>query len=131
MKKIHSDKAPKAIGPYAQAIDIGNLVICSGQTPIDPKSGQLIEGDIAVQTKQVLQNLSHVLDSAELTLRDVIKTTVFLKNMDDFAAMNAAYAEAFDGHTPARTTVQVAKNPLDAKIEIECMAVRKSSTIND
>lgn len=124
MKKIHSDSAPAAIGPYAQAIDFGPMVICSGQTPIDPATGQLIEGDIEAQTRQVFANLSAVLKAADLTLQDVVKTTVFLKDMDDFKRMNAAYAECFDGHTPARTTVQVAKNPLDARVEIECFARR-------
>ena len=125
MKTIHSPNAPAAIGPYAQAIDLGSLVICSGQTPIDPATGQLVDEDIAAQTRQVFRNLSAVLAAANLTLQDVVKTTVFLKDMDDFAAMNAAYADCFEGHTPARTTVQVAKNPLDARIEIECFARRK------
>ncbi len=124
MKKVHSNDAPTAIGPYAQAIDMGPLVICSGQTPIDPATGNLIDGDIAAQTRQVFRNLTAVLTAADLTLQDVVKTTVFLKDMDDFAAMNAAYADCFDGHTPARTTVQVAKNPLDARVEIECFARR-------
>lgn len=126
MKTIHSDSAPQAIGPYAQAIDFGPMVICSGQTPIDPTTGQLIDGDIDAQTRQVFRNLDAVLSAANLTLQDVVKTTVFLKDMDDFAAMNAAYADCFEGHTPARTTVQVAKNPLDARVEIECFARRPS-----
>jgi 2-iminobutanoate/2-iminopropanoate deaminase len=125
MKIIHSDAAPKAIGPYAQAIEFGSMVICSGQTPIDPTTGKLIDGDIAAQTRQVFHNLSAVLSAAGLTLQDVVKTTVFLKDMDDFAAMNAAYTDCFAGHTPARTTVQVAKNPLDARVEIECFASKK------
>ncbi len=124
MKKIESKDAPAAIGPYSQAIDIGNLVICSGQTPIDPATGKLIDGDIAAQTRQVFANLSAVLAAADLTLADIIKTTVFLKDLDDFAEMNAVYSECLNGHTPARTTVQVAKNPLDARIEIECFARR-------
>lgn len=125
MKTIHSNDAPQAIGPYAQAIDFGPMVICSGQTPIDPATGQLIDGDIGAQTRQVFRNLSAVLKAAGLGLEDVVKTTVFLKDMDDFAAMNAAYADCFGGHTPARTTVQVAKNPLDARVEIECFARRR------
>lgn len=125
MKYIHSDDAPAGIGPYAQAVEFGNMVICSGQTPIDPATGQLIKGDIEAQTRRVLANLSAVLDAAGLTLQDVVKTTVFLKDMDDFAQMNAVYADCFAGHTPARTTVQVAKNPLDARIEIECFARRQ------
>lgn len=125
MKYVHSDAAPQAIGPYAQAVAFGDMVICSGQTPIDPATGELIEGDIADQTRQVFRNLSAVLEAAGLTLQDVVKTTVFLKDMDEFAAMNAAYADCFAGHTPARTTVQVAKNPLDARVEIECFARKK------
>ena len=122
MKIIHSNNAPAAIGPYAQAIDFGSMVICSGQTPIDPQTGKLIDGEIEAQTRQVFANLSAVLKAAGLTLQDVVKTTVFLKDMDDFQRMNVAYADCFAGHTPARTTVQVAKNPLDARIEIECFA---------
>ena len=124
MNFVHSDNAPQAIGPYAQAVDLGSFVICSGQTPIDPATGQLIDGDIGVQTRQVFKNLEAVLAAAGLTLQHIVKTTVFLKDMDDFQAMNAAYAACLNGHTPARTTVQVAKNPLDARIEIECMAIR-------
>ncbi|MGB1252579.1 MAG: RidA family protein [Candidatus Promineifilaceae bacterium] len=124
MKFVHSNDAPQAIGPYAQAVDLGNLVICSGQTPIDPATGRLIDGDIDAQTRQVFQNLGAVLAAAGLSLQHIVKTSVFLKDMDDFQAMNAAYADCLDGHTPARTTVQVAKNPLDARIEIECMAIR-------
>ncbi len=124
MTMIHSEDAPKAIGPYTQAVDLGNLVICSGQTPIDPATGQLIDGDIDAQTRQVFKNLGAVLAAAGLSLQHIVKTSVFLKDMDDFQAMNAAYADCLDGHTPARTTVQVAKNPLDARIEIECMAIR-------
>ncbi|MGB0389143.1 MAG: RidA family protein [Ardenticatenaceae bacterium] len=124
MQYVHSDDAPAAIGPYAQAIDFGSMVICSGQTPIDPKTGQLIDGDIEEQTRQVFRNLTAVLAATGLTLQNVVKTTVFLKDMNDFQPMNATYAECFAGHTPARTTVQVAKNPLDARIEIECFAIR-------
>jgi len=126
MQYVHSDDAPAAIGPYAQAIDFGSMVICSGQTPIDPATGQLIEGDIEEQTRQVFRNLAAVLAAAGLTLQDVAKTTVFLKDLDDFQRMNATYAECLGGHTPARTTVQVAKNPLDARIEIECFAIRRN-----
>ncbi len=102
------------------------MVICSGQTPIDPATGQLIEGDIEEQTRQVFRNLAAVLAAAGLTLQDIAKTTVFLKDLDDFQRMNATYAECLGGHTPARTTVQVAKNPLDARIEIECFAIRRN-----
>ena len=128
MKKVHTPNAPAAIGPYAQAIDCGQFVICSGQTPIDPATGKLIDGDIAAQTQQVFKNLGAVLKAAGLTLQNIVKTSVFLKDMDDFAEMNAAYAACLDGHTPARTTVQVAQNPLDARIEIECFALKPSKT---
>ena len=122
MKSIHAPSAPAAIGPYAHAIAAGPFVFCSGQTPIDPATGKLIEGDIEAQTQRVLDNLAAVLAAAGLTLRDVVKTTVFLKDMGDFARMNAVYAAAFAPHKPARSTIQVAKNPLDARIEIECIA---------
>jgi 2-iminobutanoate/2-iminopropanoate deaminase len=122
MNLLHSPTAPAAIGPYSHAIAAGPFVFCSGQTPIDPATGKLIEGDIEAQTRRVLDNLSAVLAAAGLTLRDVVKTTVFLKDMGDFARMNAVYAAGFAPHKPARSTIQVAKNPLDARIEIECIA---------
>jgi 2-iminobutanoate/2-iminopropanoate deaminase len=122
MKSIHSPAAPAAIGPYAHAIAAGPFVFCSGQTSLDPATGKLIEGDIEAHTQRTLDNLALVLAAAGLTLRDVVKTTVFLKDMADFARMNAVYATAFAPHKPARSTIQVAKNPLDARIEIECIA---------
>ncbi len=119
---IHSDKAPKAIGPYSQAIRIGDLVFCAGQTPLDPATGNMIEGDIEPQTRRVLQNLSAVLQAAGTSLGHAVKTTVFLKDMNDFQRMNAVYAEFFPQDPPARSTVQVARLPRDAAVEIEVVA---------
>ncbi|MEQ8810062.1 MAG: RidA family protein [Imperialibacter sp.] len=122
MKKIHSDEAPKAIGPYSQAIRSGGLIFCSGQTPIVPDTNKMVEGEIGPQTQQALMNLSAVLKAEGLSLSDVVKTTVFLKNFRDFPAMNAVYAEVFGEHQPARSTVEVSRLPLDALVEIECIA---------
>jgi 2-iminobutanoate/2-iminopropanoate deaminase len=125
MKLIATDKAPKAIGPYSQAIVSNGLVFCAGQVAIDPATGQLVEGDIAVQTRQVLKNLAAVLDAAGSELKHVLKTTVFLANFDDFAAMNTVYEEAFGGHRPARSTVEVSQLPRGAKVEIEGVALAR------
>jgi 2-iminobutanoate/2-iminopropanoate deaminase len=125
MKLIATDKAPKAIGPYSQAIVSSGLVFCAGQVAIDPATGQLVEGDIAVQTRQVLKNLAAVLDAAGSELKHVLKTTVFLANFDDFAAMNTVYEEAFGGHRPARSTVEVSQLPRGAKVEIEAVALAR------
>ena len=122
MKKIYSDQAPKAIGPYSQAIRSGSLVFCSGQTPIVPDTNKMVDGEIGPQTRQALMNLSAVLKAEGLSLADVVKTTVFLKNFRDFPAMNAVYAELFGEHQPARSTVEVSRLPLDALVEIECIA---------
>lgn len=119
---IHSDKAPKAIGPYSQAIRVGDLVFCAGQTPLDPATGNLVEGDIEAQTRRVLQNLSAVLQAAGSSLARAVKTTVFLRDMNDFQRMNAVYAEFFPQDPPARSTVQVARLPRDAAVEIEIVA---------
>ena len=125
IRSVHSDNAPKAVGPYSQAIVAGDLVFCSGQIPLDPATGQLVEGDIAVQTARALDNLAAVLAAAGSGLAQVVKTTVFLDDINDFAAMNEAYAQRFGQHRPARSTFQVGKLPRGAKIEIECVAVRK------
>jgi 2-iminobutanoate/2-iminopropanoate deaminase len=114
--------APEAIGPYCHAIKVGNLVFCSGQTPLDPESMELVDSDIKAQTERVLQNLAIVLNGLGLSLQNVVKTTVFLKDMADFQGMNEIYARTFDPHRPARTTVSVKQNPLDALVEIECIA---------
>lgn len=124
MENIHVQDAPKAIGPYCHAMQTGNLVFCSGQTPLDPVTMKLVGSTIEEQTERVLDNLSIVLARVGLSLENVVKTTVFLKSMDDFQGMNTVYAEMFQGHTPSRTTVSVKKNPLDALVEIECIAER-------
>lgn len=123
IRSSHSEDAPKAAGPYSQAIVAGDLVFCSGQIPLDPATGQLVEGGIAVQAGQVLDNLSAVLAAAGSDLAHVVKTTVFLADIGDFTAMNEAYALRFGSHRPARTAVQAAL-PRAARIEIECVAVR-------
>ena len=119
---ISTDKAPGAIGPYSQAIKVGDLVFCSGQIPIDPVTGEFVSQDVAEQTKQVLKNLSAVLEAAGSGLGKVVKTTVFLADMGDFAAMNDVYGQFFSENKPARATVQAARLPRDAKVEIECIA---------
>jgi len=125
VQSVHTDEAPKAIGPYSQAIVAGDSVYCAGQLAFDPATGQLVEGDIAAQTARVLANLSAVLRAAGSDLSHVVKTTVFLADLGDFAAMNEAYASAFGGHRPARSTIEVGKLPRGARIEIECIAVRR------
>jgi len=125
MKKIiiQTENAPAAIGPYSQAIKTGNLVYTSGQVPIDPATGKLIDSDVKAAAKQSLENVKAVLAAAGATLDDVIKTTVFLKDLNDFKAANEVYAEYFGQNPPARSCVQAAKLPLDALIEIEAIAV--------
>lgn len=124
MKIISTKSAPAAIGPYSQAIKAGNMLFCSGQVPLDPQTMKLVEGDITVQTQQVFTNMTAVLAAAGLTVRNVVKTTVFLQDMSDFPAMNEVYEAGFEGHKPARSTVEVSKLPLGARVEIECMALR-------
>lgn len=125
MKKILSTTAaPAAIGPYSQGVDGGGVVITSGQLPIDPATGAFAEGGITEQTRQSLLNVQAVLAAAGLGMENVIKTTVFLKDMNDFAAMNEAYAAFFPENPPARSAVEVARLPKDAQLEIEAIAVR-------
>jgi 2-iminobutanoate/2-iminopropanoate deaminase len=120
---IRTPGAPSPIGPYSQAVAAeGNFLFTAGQVAIDPQTGQFVQGDIKSQTRQVLENLKAVLNGAGASLGDVVKTTVFLKNMDDFGAMNEIYAEYFKDSAPARSTVEVARLPRDAKIEIEVVA---------
>lgn len=119
---IHSPQAPQAIGPYSQAIRVGEFIFCAGQTPIDPATGNLVAGGIAEQTRQCLQNLSAVLQAAGTSMSNVVKTTVFLLDMNEFQKMNAVYAEFFPANPPARSTVQVARLPKDARVEIEVIA---------
>ena len=120
---IHSDEAPKAIGPYSQAIAVNGLAFCAGQTPIDPATGNLVPGGIEEQTHQALKNVGAVLRAAGSDYSKVVKTTVFLKNMNDFAAMNAIYATYFTDAPPARSTVEVARLPKDCLVEVEAIAL--------
>jgi len=120
---IATDRAPRAIGPYSQAVRAGNLVFASGQIPIDPATGEFVAGGIAEQTEQVLRNLTAVFSAAGLGLNQVVKTTVFLANMDDFTAMNEVYGRFFGAEPPARATIQAARLPRDARVEIEAIAV--------
>ena len=120
---IVAEKAPAALGPYSAAIRVGEFLYCSGQTPIEPTTGELVEGCVACQTRQVLKNVSAVMEAAGLTLGDVVKTTVFLTDMADFAKMNEVYAEFFSEPYPARSTVAVAALPKSASVEIEVVAV--------
>jgi len=125
MKKIIATAAaPAAIGPYSQGIEGGSIVITSGQLPVDPVTGAFAEGGIAGQTRQSLTNVQAVLAQAGLTMENIIKTTVFLKDMNDFAAMNEVYATFFPENPPARSAVEVARLPKDAMVEIEAIAVR-------
>lgn len=120
---IATADAPQAIGPYSQAVLAGDLVFCSGQIPLTP-AGALVDGDTAAQTRQVLENLAALLAAAGSSLERVVKTTVFLADMNDFAAMNQVYAEFFTAAPPARSTVQVARLPRDVRVEIEAVALR-------
>ncbi len=119
---VKTDAAPQAIGPYSQAIVVDGLVFCSGQIPIDPATGNVVEGGIEVQTHQSLRNLAAVVAAGGSDMGKVIKTTVFLQSMADFAAMNAIYATYFPAPPPARSTVEVAKLPRNVLVEIECIA---------
>jgi 2-iminobutanoate/2-iminopropanoate deaminase len=121
-KAIHTAGAPKAIGPYSQAVRSGRLVFCSGQLALDPESGAMAEGDIRAQTRRVMDNLGAVLDAAGAGWADVVKTTIFLTDLRDFDAVNAVYAEYFRGLAPARATVQVAALPKGGAVEIEAVA---------
>lgn len=118
----HTVLAPAAIGPYSQAISAGGFLFCAGQTPLDPKTMALVEGDVGVQTAQVLRNLHAVLQSAGCTWKDVVKTTIFLRTMGDFAKVNEVYAATLGESRPARSTVAVAGLPKDAQVEIELVA---------
>lgn len=120
---ISTEKAPGAIGPYSQAIKAGNMIFCSGQIPIDVATGEFVSQDVAEQTEQVLRNLTAVLEAAGADLNSVVKTSVFLADMNDFAAMNEVYGQFFSENKPARATVQAARLPRDARVEIECIAV--------
>ncbi len=120
---VNTAQAPKAIGPYSQGIRVGDFIFCAGQAGLDPATGRLVEGGIEAETRRVLKNLSAVLDEAGTSLKNVVKTTVFLTDMNEFKTMNAVYAEFFPSNPPARSTVQVARLPADARVEIEAIAV--------
>jgi 2-iminobutanoate/2-iminopropanoate deaminase len=119
---VSTEAAPSAIGPYSQAIRAGSLLFVSGQVPIDPASGAIVDGDIAAQTRRVLQNVGAILEAAGVSFDHVVRTTVFLTDMNDFAAMNEVYATCFTSPAPARATVQVSRLPKDARIEIDVIA---------
>ena len=119
---IHTDSAPAAIGPYSQAIQIGDLLFVSGQVPIDPSTGAIVEGDVKAQAQQSLNNLKAILNAAGTNMGAVVKTTVFLADMNDFAAMNEVYAQFFQEPFPARSAVQVGRLPKDVLVEIEAIA---------
>ncbi len=120
---IRTDHAPAAIGPYSQAIRVGDLIFTSGQIPLDPRTGAMVDGDIAAQTRQVLDNLDAVLTAAGVGWGAVARATIYLADLADFAAVNALYGERFTGPPPARSTVQVARLPRDARVEIDLIAV--------
>ncbi len=120
---ISTQSAPGAIGPYSQAVKVNGMLFCSGQIPIDPATGEFVSSDVAEQTEQVLKNLAEVLKAGGASLDHVVKTTVFLADMNDFTAMNEVYGRYFDSNKPARATVQAARLPRDAKVEIDCIAV--------
>lgn len=125
MNYYATDKAPKAIGPYSQAVGAAGTYYLSGQIPLDPATGRLVEGGFEASTRRVFENLSAVLEEAGLSLANVVKATVYLADLADFPAMNAIYAEYFGEHKPARSTVQAAKLPMAAPIEIDFVAVRE------
>jgi len=124
-KIVATDAAPKAVGPYSQAVWAGDLLFCAGQIPLDPATGQIVPGGVVEQTVRVLENLRAVLTSQGLSLANVIKTTVFIADLNHFAVLNEVYARYFTGDFPARSTVQVARLPKDALVEIEAVAVRE------
>ena len=119
---VTTDQAPAPIGPYSQAVRSGKTLYCSGQIALDPTTGNLVDGDVSAQTEQAIENLGAVLRQAGFDFADVVKTTIFLVDMNDFAAVNAVYGRTFDAVKPARSTVAVAGLPRDARVEIECIA---------
>ncbi|KAI1791967.1 translation initiation inhibitor [Ganoderma leucocontextum] len=130
LSAVSTSNAPAAVGPYNQAIKVGDLLFCSGSLGLDPSTGKLVEGGVEAQAKKALENLKAVVEAGGGELGKVVKTTVFLHNMDDFKAVNAIYAEVFGNHRPARSAVQVARLPLDALFEIEAIvSVATSSSL--
>lgn len=124
---IRTEQAPQAIGPYSQAVAAGGFVYVAGQLALDPKTGQLVPGDVRIQTKRVMENIKAILESAGSSLAAVVKTTVFLRDLNDFGAMNEIYGSYFQEDPPARSTVQVAKLPRDGAVEIEVVALASSA----
>jgi 2-iminobutanoate/2-iminopropanoate deaminase len=128
-KVLHTEQAPAAIGPYVQGVDLGNMVMTSGQIPVIPSTGEIVSDDVARQTRQSLDNVKAVVESSGLTVGDIVKMTVFVKDLNDFATVNEVYGAFFEEHKvasyPARSCVEVARLPKDVKIEIEAIAVRK------
>ncbi len=122
---IFTDKAPRPIGPYSQAVLIGNLIFLSGQIPIDPNTNEVVDGDITVQTRRVLENIKSVLEKADCTLENVVKVGVYLKNLNDFKKFNEVYAEYFNKQPPARTTVEVSNLPKGVLLEIDVIAYKE------
>lgn len=125
MKPVNSLSAPAPIGPYSQAIDAGDLVFVSGQVPIDPSTGQLVPGDITEQTERVLDNLAAILEAANVSFPDVVKTTIYLLDLNEFKTVNAIYAKRFSANFPARVTVQVSALPAGARVEIDAIAKKR------
>ncbi|MCU9601670.1 RidA family protein [Pallidibacillus thermolactis] len=123
-KKIETNQAPKAIGPYSQGVEVGNFLFLSGQIPVNPETNEVVEKDIVAQTNQVMKNISAILESEGLTLNDVVKTTIFLADMEQFATVNEEYAKHLGDHRPARSTIEVSRLPKDVLIEIEVIAAR-------
>jgi 2-iminobutanoate/2-iminopropanoate deaminase len=123
IEPVSTDRGPKAIGPYSQAVKANGFVFLSGQIPLDPQTQQVVEGDIAAQTERVLENLKAIVEAAGSSIARVVKTTVFLADMKDFAAMNDVYSRYFLAHAPARSTVEVARLPRDARVEIDVIAL--------
>jgi 2-iminobutanoate/2-iminopropanoate deaminase len=126
-RAIASDRAPKAVGPYSQAVAFGHLLFCAGQIPLDPQTGDLVGEDVTAQTERVIENIKAVLAVNAMTLSDVVKATVFLTKMDDFAAVNTVYARHFSEPFPARSTVAVSALPRGAKVEIEVTAAKEAA----
>ncbi|WP_010676650.1 RidA family protein [Bacillus timonensis] len=119
---IFTDKAPKAIGPYSQGVKVGNLLFLSGQIPVDPDTNEVVQNDIVIQTKQVMKNIKAILEAQQLSVTDIVKTTIFLKEMSQFAVVNEEYGKQLGDHRPARSTVEVSRLPKDVLIEIEVVA---------
>jgi 2-iminobutanoate/2-iminopropanoate deaminase len=122
-KTISTERAPKAIGPYSQAVIVNGFAFLSGQVALDPATGQIVDGDVSAQTERVIENLKAVLEACGASLGKVVKTSVFLKDMGDFSKMNEVYGRYFGDNSPARSTVEVARLPRDVRVEIDCIAI--------